>query len=73
MEEFDKVWDLTVRDLVKIAVDVRKGKPKSDVTFRGLVDRELGKRGYVADGKDLDVLVAIMKVLLDMAGDKDCR
>jgi len=65
-EEFNRVWHLTIRDLVGIAVDVRKGKPKADVTFRDLANRELSKRGYVADGKDLDVVVAIMKVLLDM-------
>lgn len=67
MEEFNKVWDLTVRDLVKIAVDVRKGKARTDATFRDLVDRELSKRGYVADGKDLDAVVAIMGALLNVA------
>jgi len=65
-EEFDRVWYLTIRDLVEIAVDVRRGNPKSDVTFRDLVDRELGKRGYVAGGKGLDVIVAVVKVLLGL-------
>lgn len=66
MKEFDRVWYLTIRDLVEIAVDVQKGKPKSDVTFRDLVDRELSKRGYVAGGKSLDVIVAVTKTLLEL-------